>query len=93
MPRHDTRFDIRIQLCTDLRAMPIEHAGVEWPEDKAGLRTTMPRLRGFDNTRFPTATAPHAGNSRDLGPCVIDDHARPSTSALLRSPTRIRPAQ
>jgi hypothetical protein len=28
-------FEVRIQLCTDLDAMPVEDASVEWPEDRS----------------------------------------------------------
>jgi hypothetical protein len=28
-------FEIRVQLCTDLRAMPVEDASAEWPEDRS----------------------------------------------------------
>ncbi len=41
---HDAEFDIRVQLCTDLRAMPVEDASVEWPENKSPYRTVA-RLR------------------------------------------------
>lgn len=36
---HEAVFEIRIQLCTDLEAMPIEDASVVWPEDKSPHRT------------------------------------------------------
>ena len=40
----EAAFDIRVQLCTDLRAMPVEDASVEWPEEKSPYRTVA-RLR------------------------------------------------
>ncbi|MBP2296959.1 catalase family protein [Azospirillum rugosum] len=33
--RHGGTWELRVQLCTDLEAMPIENAAVEWPEDKS----------------------------------------------------------
>ena len=37
-------WDVRVQLCTDLDAMPIEDASVEWPQD-ASPYVTVARLR------------------------------------------------
>ena len=31
-------FEIRVQLCTDLDAMPVEDASVQWPEDRSPYR-------------------------------------------------------
>lgn len=28
-------WEVRVQLCTDLAAMPVEDASVPWPEDKS----------------------------------------------------------
>ncbi len=36
---HGAQFDIRVQLCTDFRAMPVEDAGVPWPEALIPHRT------------------------------------------------------
>lgn len=36
---HEAVFEIRVQLCTDLKAMPIEDASVVWPEEKSPHRT------------------------------------------------------
>jgi len=33
--RHGGEWELRVQLCTDLEAMPIEDASVVWPEDKS----------------------------------------------------------
>ena len=35
---HAAEFTIAVQLCTDLDRMPVEHAGVEWPEDESPYR-------------------------------------------------------
>lgn len=35
---NDAVFDVRVQLCTDLDAMPIEDATVVWPEEKSPYR-------------------------------------------------------
>ncbi len=32
---HGARFELRVQLCTDTDAMPIENASVPWPEDRS----------------------------------------------------------
>ncbi len=32
---HGARFELRVQLCTDTDAMPIEDASVPWPEDQS----------------------------------------------------------
>lgn len=32
---HGGRWDLRVQLCVDLEAMPIEDASVPWPEDRS----------------------------------------------------------
>jgi len=32
---HGGEWEVRVQLCTDLNAMPIEDASVPWPEDKS----------------------------------------------------------
>jgi hypothetical protein len=31
-------FEVRVQLCTDLKAMPIENAATEWPEDQSAYQ-------------------------------------------------------
>lgn len=36
---HGATFDIRVQLCTDLKTMPVEDAGVVWPESLSPHRT------------------------------------------------------
>ena len=36
---HDAVFDVRVQLCADLDAMPIEDAAVAWPEELSPYRT------------------------------------------------------
>lgn len=52
---HDAEFEVRVQLCTDLRAMPVEDASVEWPEDKSPYRTVarlrLPRQDAFSPAR------------------------------------------
>ena len=32
---HGARFELRVQLCTDTEAMPIEDASVPWPQDRS----------------------------------------------------------
>ena len=36
--RGGAEFEIRVQLCTDLGAMPVEDASVQWPEDRSPYR-------------------------------------------------------
>ena len=36
---HGGRWELRVQLCTDLEVMPIEDASVEWPQDISPYRT------------------------------------------------------
>jgi hypothetical protein len=36
--RHPAEFEVRVQLCTDLRRMPVEDASVEWPEEESPYR-------------------------------------------------------
>ena len=33
--RHGAEFELRVQLCTDLDAMPVEDAATPWPEDRS----------------------------------------------------------
>ena len=48
-------FDIRVQLCTDLRAMPVEDAAVAWPEEMSPHRTVarlvLPPQTAFNEPR------------------------------------------
>ena len=37
--RNEAEFEFRVQLCTDLEAMPVEDATVQWPEDQSQYRT------------------------------------------------------
>jgi len=37
--RAGAEWDVRVQLCTDLQAMPIEDASVRWPEDRSPFVT------------------------------------------------------
>ena len=52
---HDAEFEVRVQLCTDLRAMPVEDASVEWPEERSPYRTVarlrLPRQEAFSPAR------------------------------------------
>ncbi|AZG44463.1 catalase family protein [Gordonia insulae] len=36
---HDAEYELRVQLCTDLRTMPIEDATVDWSEEASPHRT------------------------------------------------------
>ena len=52
---HDAVFDIRVQLCADLKTMPVEIANVEWSEDESPYRTvarlTLPRQEAYSEAR------------------------------------------
>ena len=43
MRAHGAEFELRVQLCTDLHAMPVEDASVPWPEDQSPY-TTVARI-------------------------------------------------
>lgn len=53
--RNPGSWEIRVQLCTDLDAMPVEDASVEWPEDRspfvAVARITLPPQTGWSEQR------------------------------------------
>ena len=55
LAEHEATFDVRIQLCTDLEAMPIEDASVPWPESRSLPRTvarlTFPRQDAYGEER------------------------------------------
>ncbi len=48
-------FEIRVQLCTDLKTMPVEDASVRWPEDespyRAVARLVLPRQDALGTAR------------------------------------------
>ncbi len=52
---NDAQFDINIQLCTDLKKMPIEDSSVEWPEEvspyRKVARLVLPRQAAYDKPR------------------------------------------
>lgn len=54
--QHGASFELRVQLCTDLGAMPIEDASVVWPETQSPYRTvarlTFPLQATFSEARF-----------------------------------------
>ena len=52
---HGAEFDMRVQLCTDLDAMPVEDAAAPWPEDQspyvAVARITVPPQDAYSPAR------------------------------------------
>ena len=48
-------FDVRVQLCTDLAAMPVEDASVVWPEEESPYRTVarliLPKQAAYSEER------------------------------------------
>lgn len=52
---HDAEYEIRVQLCTDLKKMPVENASKEWREDESPYRTVarlhLPQQDAFSNAR------------------------------------------
>jgi hypothetical protein len=53
--REGGEWEVRVQLCTDLRRMPIEDASVEWPADESPYlpvaRIVVPPQRGWSVMR------------------------------------------
>ena len=53
--RRPGTWEVRVQLCTDLKSMPIEDASVTWPEDRspyvAVARLTLPPQTGWSEQR------------------------------------------
>lgn len=54
---HGAEWELRVQLCTDLEAMPIEDAQVEWPQErsayKAVARIVVPAQPSWDPAEAP----------------------------------------
>ena len=52
---NDAEFDIRIQLCTDLKTMPVEDATQEWSEDESPYKTVarirLPKQEAYSEAR------------------------------------------
>lgn len=52
---HDAVFDIRVQLCTDLKTMPVENANTEWSEEGSPYQTvarlTLPCQQAHSEAR------------------------------------------
>ena len=74
--RDAAAFEIRVQLCTDLDAMPVEDASVRWPEDaspyRAVARLVLPRQDATSEARL-----------RFLGECMS---FRPAHSLAAHRP-------
>jgi hypothetical protein len=56
--RGEAEWELRVQLCTDLEAMPIEDASVPWPEDRSPYlpvaRITVPSQVAWSEARSAT---------------------------------------
>jgi hypothetical protein len=56
---HGGEWEVRVQLCTDLKAMPVEDASVEWPQEQSPYvvvaRITAPRQVSWDESASPAA--------------------------------------
>lgn len=52
---HDAVFEVRVQLCTDLKRMPVEDASRRWTEEESPYRTvarlSFPRQEAFSDAR------------------------------------------
>ena len=52
---NEAAFDIRVQLCTDLDAMPVENANAQWSQDDSPYRTVatirLPRQVAYNEAR------------------------------------------
>ena len=59
--RQEATFGLRVQLCTDLAAMPIEEASAVWAEAQSPFRTvarlTLPVQDAFSDGRFRYSSA------------------------------------
>lgn len=51
----DAVFEVRVQLCTNLDAMPVEKANTEWSEDESPYQTVarllLPRQEAYSDAR------------------------------------------
>ena len=47
--RSSAEFEMRVQLCTDLDTMPLDDAGIEWPEAQSPYRTVARLLLPMQN--------------------------------------------
>ena len=51
----DAVFEIRVQLCTDLKTMPVENANTEWSEEESPYQTvarlTLPQQESYSEAR------------------------------------------
>lgn len=52
---HEAEYEVRVQLCTDLKTMPVEDASVEWPEEESPYqvvaRLTLPVQEAYSPAR------------------------------------------
>jgi hypothetical protein len=46
-------WDIGVQLCTDLKTMPVEDASVQWPEDQSAYQTVGRLIAGRQDAYSP----------------------------------------
>jgi hypothetical protein len=97
MGAHGGKWALRVQLCTDLEAMPIEDATVAWPEDRSPFVTvahiSVPPQTAWSDERSAEmddglAFAPWHGLAahRPLGSINRVRRAAYESSAVARSP-------
>lgn len=60
-------WELRVQLCTDLEAMPIEDASVEWPEDRSPF-VTVARLSARPQVAWSAARSAAVDDGMSFSP-------------------------
>ena len=64
---HGGEWELRVQLLTDLEAMPVEDASVEWPEDKSPY-VTVARIRAEPQDGWSEAKAKQIDDGLSFSP-------------------------
>ena len=85
LARQDVEFDFLVQLQTDSHRMPIEHAGVRWPE-------RLSRPVPVATLRLPRQTVRHAGAARLRPQPVLQSLALRARAPPAREPEPGAPA-
>lgn len=64
---HRAEWELRVQLCTDLEAMPVENAAKAWPEDKSPY-LTVARIRADPQRAWSDSRAEAGGDALSFSP-------------------------
>jgi hypothetical protein len=65
--RNGGEWELRVQLCTDVEAMPIEDASVEWPEDRSPY-VTVARLSAKPQVSWSAARSAAVDDGMSFSP-------------------------